>query len=60
MSEHVKEIDATSFESEVLAHDGPVVIEIPIHDGANVLPMVPPGAPNRVMIDEHQPALAPA
>ncbi len=27
MSEHVKEIDATSFESEVLAHDGPVAVD---------------------------------
>ncbi|OIR18756.1 acetolactate synthase isozyme 1 large subunit [mine drainage metagenome] len=52
--------DAEPLLREALAHDGPVVIEIPIHDGANVLPMVPPGAPNRVMIDEHQPALTPA
>ena len=52
--------DALARLREALAHSGPIVIDIPIHDGANVLPMVPPGAPNRVMIDEREPALTPA
>ncbi len=30
-----------------LAAPGPVLIDIPIHEAANVLPMVPPGAANR-------------
>ena len=41
-----------------LAAPGPCVIDIPIHEAANVYPMVPPGAANRHMIAE--PALAPA
>jgi acetolactate synthase-1/2/3 large subunit len=36
----------------ILASPGPCVIDIPIHEGANVLPMVPPGAANRNMIVE--------
>ena len=35
-----------------LAARGPCVIDIPIHETANVLPMVPPGAANRNMIAE--------
>ncbi len=35
-----------------LAGPGACVIDIPIHEGANVLPMVPPGAANRHMIAE--------
>jgi acetolactate synthase I/II/III large subunit len=35
-----------------LAAPGPCVIDIPIHEQANVLPMVPPGAANRHMIVE--------
>jgi acetolactate synthase-1/2/3 large subunit len=41
-----------------LAAPGPCVIEIPIHEQANVYPMVPPGAPNRQMIAEPEPASA--
>ncbi|MFI5357155.1 MAG: thiamine pyrophosphate-dependent enzyme [Opitutales bacterium] len=33
-----------------LAEPGPCVIDIPIHETANVYPMVPPGAANRDMI----------
>jgi acetolactate synthase-1/2/3 large subunit len=40
----------------ILASDGPCVIDIPIHEGANVLPMVPPGAANRNMIEEPEPS----
>jgi acetolactate synthase-1/2/3 large subunit len=36
----------------ILGSNGPCVIDIPIHEGANVLPMVPPGAANRNMIVE--------
>jgi acetolactate synthase-1/2/3 large subunit len=41
-----------------LAQPGPCVIEIPVTDTANVLPMVPPGAANRQTIEHHdlQPA----
>lgn len=39
-----------------LALPGPVVIDLPIEELAKVLPMVPPGAANRTMIEE--PALA--
>jgi acetolactate synthase-1/2/3 large subunit len=35
-----------------LAAPGPCVIDIPIHEQANVYPMVPPGAANRHMIAE--------
>ncbi|MFA5265148.1 MAG: biosynthetic-type acetolactate synthase large subunit [Opitutaceae bacterium] len=35
-----------------LAKPGPCVIDIPIHEQAMVFPMVPPGAPNRTMIDD--------
>ncbi len=38
--------------TDALAAPGPCVIDIPIHDQANVLPMVPPGAANREMIAE--------
>jgi acetolactate synthase-1/2/3 large subunit len=38
--------------SAALAAPGPCVIDIPIHELANVYPMVPPGAPNRQMIAE--------
>jgi hypothetical protein len=41
-----------------LAEPGPCVIDIPIHEHANVLPMVPPGAANRQMLAE--PELEPA
>ena len=37
---------------DALAAPGPCVIDIPIHEQANVLPMVPPGAANRHMITE--------
>ena len=41
-----------------LAAPGPCVIDIPIHEEANVLPMVPPGAANHHMIVESEPAHA--
>jgi acetolactate synthase-1/2/3 large subunit len=41
-----------------LAQPGPCVIDIPVTDSANVLPMVPPGAANRQSIE--QPNLQPA
>ena len=41
-----------------LAAPGPCVIDIPIHEEANVLPMVPPGAANHHMIVEPEPAHA--
>jgi acetolactate synthase-1/2/3 large subunit len=41
-----------------LAAPGPCVIDIPIHEQANVYPMVPPGAPNRQMIAEPELASA--
>ena len=44
--------------SAALAAPGPCVIEIPIHEQANVYPMVPPGAPNRQMIAEPELASA--
>jgi len=43
--------------ADALAQPGPCVIDIPIHEAANVYPMVPPGAPNRTMLIE--PELAP-
>jgi acetolactate synthase-1/2/3 large subunit len=42
----------------ILASPGPCVIDIPIHESANVFPMVPPGAANRNMIVETQPAFS--
>jgi acetolactate synthase-1/2/3 large subunit len=44
--------------SAALAAPGPCVIEIPIHEQANVYPMVPPGAANRQMIAEPELASA--
>ena len=44
--------------AEALATPGPCVIDIPIHEHANVLPMVPPGAANRHMIVHPEPAAA--
>jgi acetolactate synthase-1/2/3 large subunit len=41
-----------------LAAPGPCVIDIPIHEEANVYPMVPPGAANRQMIAEPEPVPA--
>ena len=41
-----------------LAQPGPVLIDIPIHETANVLPMVPPGAANHQTITETEPAAA--
>ncbi len=38
--------------AEALAAPGPCVVDIPIHEQANVFPMVPPGAANRHMIAE--------
>jgi len=40
---------ATSMET-MLKSKGPCIIDIPIHYGENVFPMVPPGAANREMI----------
>ena len=42
--------------AEILASPGPCVVDIPIREGANVLPMVPPGSANRNMILETEPA----
>jgi acetolactate synthase-1/2/3 large subunit len=44
--------------SAALAAPGPCVIDIPIHELANVYPMVPPGAANRQMIAEPELASA--
>jgi acetolactate synthase-1/2/3 large subunit len=41
--------------ADALAAPGPCVIDIPIHEQANVYPMVPPGAANRHMITEAEP-----
>jgi len=41
-----------------LSMPGPCVIDIPVHEEANVLPMVPPGAANRHMIVHPEPAAA--
>jgi acetolactate synthase-1/2/3 large subunit len=38
--------------AEALAESGPCVIDIPIEAAANVLPMVPPGAPNHHTLTE--------
>ena len=37
--------------AEALATPGPILINVPIHPMENVLPMVPPGAANRDMIE---------
>ena len=50
--------DPLSELSAALAAPGPCVIEIPIHEHANVYPMVPPGAANRQMIAEPELASA--
>jgi acetolactate synthase-1/2/3 large subunit len=44
--------------SAALEAPGPCVIEIPIHEEANVYPMVPPGAANRNMLIEPEPVSA--
>jgi acetolactate synthase-1/2/3 large subunit len=44
--------------ADALAQPGPCVIDIPIHEAANVYPMVPPGAPNRTMLIEPEPAFS--
>ncbi len=41
-----------------LSAPGPVLIDIPIHETANVLPMVPPGAANHLTITATEPAAA--
>ena len=41
-----------------LSRPGPVLIDLPIEEHAKVLPMVPPGAGNKTMICEPEPALA--
>jgi acetolactate synthase-1/2/3 large subunit len=38
--------------AEALSQPGPVLIDIPIRENANVLPMVPPGAANHLSITE--------
>jgi acetolactate synthase-1/2/3 large subunit len=50
--------DPLSEIADALARPGPCVIDIPIHDAANVLPMVPPGAANRQTIEHHHLHLA--
>jgi acetolactate synthase-1/2/3 large subunit len=50
--------DARAQLHAALSAGGPCVIDVPIHETANVYPMVPPGAANRQMISE--PALTPA
>jgi len=40
--------------AEALAAPGPALINVPIHPMENVLPMVPPGAANRDMIERAQ------
>ncbi|AHF90859.1 acetolactate synthase [Opitutaceae bacterium TAV5] len=44
--------------ADALSRPGPCVIDIPIHDATNVLPMVPPGAANRQTIEHHHLATA--
>jgi acetolactate synthase-1/2/3 large subunit len=44
--------------AEALVAPGPCVIDVPIHEQANVYPMVPPGAANRHMISEPELASA--
>ena len=41
-----------------LAQPGPVLIDVPIHETTNVLPMVPPGAANHQTITDTEPAAA--
>src|SRR5262249_3082254 len=43
--------DADGALAGALAAPGPVLVNVPIAADANVYPMVPPGAPNREMID---------
>jgi acetolactate synthase-1/2/3 large subunit len=50
--------DPLSALTAALAAPGPCVIEIPIHEQANVYPMVPPGAANHQMITEPELASA--
>jgi len=50
--------DPLSKLSAALAAPGPCVVEIPIHEQANVYPMVPPGAANRHMLAEPELASA--
>jgi acetolactate synthase-1/2/3 large subunit len=42
--------------AEALAGKGPCLLDIPIRDTAMVYPIVPPGAPNRTMLIETEPA----
>jgi acetolactate synthase-1/2/3 large subunit len=44
--------------AEALTYPGPCIIDIPIHEAANVLPMVPPGAANHQTIEHHHLATA--
>ncbi len=44
--------------AEALAKPGPCLIDIPIRETANVLPMVPPGAANHLSLTEPEPAAA--
>jgi len=44
--------------ADALVRPGPCVIDIPIHEAANVLPMVPPGAANHQTIEHHHLATA--
>ncbi len=46
--------DPRALLAEALATQGPVLIHVPIHPMENVLPMVPPGAANRDMIERTQ------
>jgi acetolactate synthase-1/2/3 large subunit len=43
--------DPTETLARALAEPGPVLVNVPIAADANVYPMVPPGAPNREMIE---------
>jgi acetolactate synthase I/II/III large subunit len=43
---------------EALSGSGPRLVNAPIHTHANVLPMVPPGAANREMLEEKEAAKA--
>lgn len=56
-------ISATSHDplaeiAEALACPGPCIIDIAMHDNANVLPMVPPGGANHQTIEHHHLATA--
>ena len=50
---------ATSMET-MLRSKGPCIIDIPIHYGENVFPMVPPGSANREMILKQRERLGPS